>query len=195
VSARRVILGAQAVVLLSAGAAALGAAWVAPDLSDISLRRSRDAISSLRTAIAEHRFTVVTFFSSTCPCFAVHRARLAALARETEARGVRFIIVDSERRASGQAAAAPAFVPDTALPLFRDEEARLARRLGARFATETFVFDVAGTLRYQGGIDDDRTVLSRAPRARLREELVALLDGAAPAFVSTKSLGCVLRLR
>jgi hypothetical protein len=108
-------------------------------------------------------------------------------------RDVRFVFVDSERHPPGEAPLD--FLAEASQPIFRDPDGRLARRLDAPSATETFVFDAAGTLRYRGGLDDDRTYLRPAPRNFLRDELLSLLDGTAPLFVAAKTLGCALRLR
>jgi hypothetical protein len=103
------------------------------------------------------------------------------------------VFVDSERHPPGEAPLD--FLAEASQPIFRDPDGRLARRLDAPSATETFVFDAAGTLRYRGGLDDDRTYLRPAPRNFLRDELLSLLDGTAPLFVAAKTLGCALRLR
>lgn len=165
---------------------------MAPDLSDILLGRDQQGTVALQSLVRERRFTAIVFFSATCPCFDAHRARLAGLARELASRDVRFLIVDSERHSPRTPG--PRFVTQTDLPIFRDADGRLARRLHAQFATETFVFDGTGTLRYRGGVDDDRKVLRASSRATLRDELLALLAGTAPAFTEAKALGCALRL-
>jgi hypothetical protein len=77
----------------------------------------------------------------------------------------------------------------------RDQDGKLARNLGAKFGTETFVFDSAKRLRYRGGIDGDRKVLSPIPEAHLFNALRNLVSGTAPALVTAKALGCALRLR
>jgi hypothetical protein len=123
----------------------------------------------------------------------VHRSRLAALVRELGARGVDFVVVDSERHAPGELT--PALLPESGLPILRDDDARLARRLDAQYATETFVFDGTGVLRYRGGFDSDRKYLEPTPRTYLRDALVALLQNKAPPSASAKALGCALRLR
>jgi len=177
--------------LLLALDVAARAATPAPSLSDIALRADGGRALVLEPFVRAQRLTAVVFFSATCPCFAAHRARLAALARDLDARGVRFVVVDSERHAAGEAAAGAA----SGLPIWRDDGARLARRLDARQATETFVFDATGALRYHGGLDGDRTHLTSAATPRLRDALTGLLAGKAPSFASAKTLGCVLRLR
>ena len=64
----------------------------------------------------------------------------------------------------------------------------------AQYATESFVFDASGRLRYRGGIDDKRKYLGPNPKAHLRDALERLLDDGAPALASAKALGCALRL-
>jgi hypothetical protein len=172
---------------------AASASPVPPSLSDIVLRANDGRAMALASVVREHRLTVVVFFSASCPCFAAHRPRLAALAREFDGQRVRFVIVDAERHAPGEVA--PAVFAEAGLPILQDAGAHLARRLDAHYATETFIFDAAGALRYRGGIDGDRTYLSPAPQAHLREALTSLLQSKAPPITYAKVLGCVLRLR
>lgn len=163
-----------------------------PSLADITLTGAGGEPVQLHKIVAGHRLTVVVFFSGTCPCFLVHRERLGELARELSPKGVDFVIVDSERHTAGEVT--PATLAGTNLAVLRDEGGRLARRLGAQYATESFVFDAGGELRYRGGIDDQRKQLGPNARAHLHDALVRLLNKDAPAFVSAKALGCALRL-
>jgi hypothetical protein len=181
------------VVLGIFGNAASGTPVVVPETVGIVLSSGDHGTVSVASAVREHRLTVVVFFSATCPCFAVHRARLAALAHEMATRDVLFLVVDSERHAPG--ASIPELVPETDLRILRDDGGRLARLLDAQFATETFVFDAKGALRYRGGIDDERRYLTASPKAHLRDALERLLAGTAPAYMTSKALGCVLRRR
>jgi hypothetical protein len=181
----------MALALAIDGAASAAPPWL--ELSDLVLRTNDGRTSALASIVRKQRLTVVLFFSAACPCFAAHQSRLAALARDFNAHGVEFVIVDSERHALGESA--PAVLAEAALPIWRDEGARLARRLDAHYATETFVFDATGALRYRGGIDGDRRSLSLAPKAHLREALTSLLQSRAPPFTYAKALGCALRLR
>jgi len=162
-----------------------------PDLGGVTLGEAGRAMG-LEQQVRSHKLTVVTFFAASCPCFAAHAARLRALAEELGPRGVQLLVVDSERHRSGEVV--PSVVSGTSLPIWRDDGGRLARLLGAKFATETFVFDASGALRYRGGIDSDRKYLSDHPRQALREALLGLLAGNAPELVTAKALGCALRL-
>ncbi len=80
------------------------------------------------------------------------------------------------------------------LPIFRDEGGTLARRLGASYATESYIVDATGHVRYRGGIDSDRKYLRPDTQPYLRQALLKLLAGQGPAFATTKALGCALRL-
>jgi hypothetical protein len=177
--------------LMSLAASAVLATSPSPDVSGVVLHSNEGSTVELAKVLHENRLTAVVFYSSTCPCFASHRTRLGDLARELSARGVRFLLVDSERPQPGEPV--PTSVEETGL-IYRDDQGRLAHRLNARFATETFVFDSRGALRYRGGIDDDRRYLTGASKARLRDALLGLLGGTAPAFTTAKALGCALRL-
>lgn len=186
--AARVVAGSFFLVAL----AAAGADAPPPKLSDIALGSGAGRTVHLQEVVRSHRLTVVVFFSSTCPCFAVHTERLRDLARELGPKGVELVVVDSERHAAGETRLDE--VPGTELPILRDDGAQLARRLDAQYATESFVFDPSGQLRYRGGIDDQRRYLGPNPKAHLRESLLRLLGNDAPAFATAKALGCALRL-
>ena len=139
-----------------------------------------------------HRLTVVIFYAAGCPCFAAHVERLRQLEAELGYQGVGFVVVDSERRAPGERPPPPEIAPG--LPILRDENAELARRLGAAYATESYILDSSGRVRYQGGVDSDRKYLRPDAQPYLRQALLKLLSGDAPAFATSKALGCALRL-
>ena len=168
------------------------AASAPADAFAIPLRAPDGATVALDAFVRAHALTVVIFTAEGCPVLAAHRERLRALAGELAPRGVAFVAVDSERHGDGAAARGEAL---PGIPLLRDEGGRLAAALDARFATESFVFDRGRALRYRGGIDADRTHLSDAPRAYLRDALTQLLVGRPPQIAEAKALGCALRLR
>jgi hypothetical protein len=163
-----------------------------PDVGDAILRNARGASVTLADVTRAHRFTVVTFYAVTCPCFAAHVDRLRQLVSELAPQGVAFLVVDSERHAKSDPAVPPEVAPG--LPIFRDEGGALARRLGANYATESYIVDPAGHVHYRGGIDSDRKYLRSDAQPYLRQALTTLLAGTGPAFTTTKALGCALRL-
>ena len=99
------------------------------------------------------------FFSADCPCFRAHEARLAALARAYEPRKVRFLLVDSEVDASLERDAVLSRERGLGIPIVIDANAVLADALAAEYATYSVVLDRAGTVRFRGGIDSDKSHL------------------------------------
>ena len=184
---------AVAIILAMTALAAQARPSVPEGGGDALLKDARGTTVPLARLLGAHRLTVVVFYSATCPCFAAHIGRLQRLAAELGPQGVGFVVVDSERRTADDAAPPLRVAP--ALPLFRDEDGLLARHLGALYATETFVVDDRGNVRYRGGIDSDRKYLRIDARAYLRDAVVGLLAGKDPAFANSKALGCALKLR
>jgi peroxiredoxin len=138
--------------------------------------------------------TVLVFFAQSCPCQAAHDARLTALAANYKGRGVDVFAVDPEPGASAERDAAEARRRGYPFPILLDRQAALARRLGAEYATETFVVDRQGVVRYHGGIDSDKNTLHEDARPYLREALDDLLAGHVPRVAEGKALGCALQL-
>ena len=91
-----------------APAAALAAACAspaAPHVPAVALQSTRGEVEQLPSNLKGARYTVLVFLSVDCPCFKAHEPRLAALARDYGSKGVRFVLVDSERESSGSRAA------------------------------------------------------------------------------------------
>jgi len=139
------------------------------------------------------RLTVLFFFADHCPCQAAHDARLRDLYAIYHPRGVDIFAVDSEASATAERDAAEAAKRAYPFPILIDHGAALARRVGAEYATETFVFDHAGTLRYHGGIDSDKRRLHDDATPFLREALDDLLADRPPRRTESKALGCALQ--
>jgi hypothetical protein len=163
-----------------------------PSLGEIVLTDERGQPLRLDAFVTSHRLTVVVFYAADCPCFAAHVPRLIELQRAHLAEDVEIIVVDSERHAPPEPGA-PAI--GGGIAGMRDPGGRLARRLDATFATETFVFDSSRRLRYHGGIDGDRKSLGPTPQSHLGDALRSLVSGADPASSTSKALGCALKLR
>jgi hypothetical protein len=156
------------------------------------LRDARGQVAPLATLARANKLTVVIFYAATCPCFSAHVERLRQLQAELGPRGVGFLVVDSERHGPREPPLPAEVAPG--LPLLRDESAVLAKRLGALYATESYILDPAGKVRYQGGVDSDRKYLRPDAQPYLRHALLKLLAGDAPELATSKALGCALRL-
>lgn len=165
-----------------------------PTATPLVLHDTAGAVVSLPADLAQSRFTVVVFYADHCPCFRIHEERLRAIARDYGSRGVRLVVVDSEVSATPErdgAASTGRALP----PIVLDPDGKLARAVGAEYATYAVVFDAAGRIRYRGGIDDDKNVLHPAAQRYLADALDDLLAGREPRRAEGKALGCALELR
>jgi peroxiredoxin len=139
------------------------------------------------------RLTVLVFSAWHCPCQAAHDARLNDLYARYRTRGVDVYAVDSEVGGSLARDVAEAEKRGYAFPVLLDPGATLARALDAEYATESFVLDRQGVVRYHGGLDSDRTTLHADATAHLEEALDDLLAERPPRRAETKALGCALQ--
>jgi len=150
-----------------------------------------DAVDAAPAAGA--RLTVLVFFSRHCHCLDAHEPRLRALALAYAPRGVAFSMIDSETGGTAERDAAEAKARGYPFPIVVDPGARLAARLGARYATYSVVLDAGGRVRYRGGIDTDKTHLRDDATPYLANALDDLLAGRAPRVAEGKALGCALQ--
>ncbi|MEP7122243.1 MAG: redoxin family protein [Byssovorax sp.] len=139
--------------------------------------------------------TVIEFFSAECPCQTAHDDRLRQLAVAYRDRGVDVVAVDSEAGASTDRARNEALSRRYPFPILADPTGALADALGAEFATYTVVVDRRGAVRYRGGIDSDRTHVTRDASLWVRDAVDRLLVGADPDPIEAEALGCALRRR
>ncbi|MCA9322071.1 MAG: redoxin domain-containing protein, partial [Planctomycetes bacterium] len=143
--------------------------------------------------------TVLAFFGVDCPISKLLAPRTADLARRYEARGVRFLGVNSNRQDSVDDIRQFRVAGRFGFPLIRDEANALADRLGAERCTEVFIFDTDGTLRFHGAIDDQYGLATdlasgRAKAAPERHHVAQALDellaGKSIQITETEAPGC-----
>lgn len=159
----------------------------------ISLTADGGRVVSYPSDLGAAKYTVFIFFSKDCLCFAAHEDRIRSLVGTYSPRGVKFVFVDSEigRTADGDAVEAKSRrLPG---PIFIDAGAKLAKSLGAVYATYTVVVDPQGQVRYRGGIDTDKTHLRDDRTPFLADALDDLTAGRAPRQPEGKTLGCALQ--
>ncbi len=164
----------------------------AADPRGIAISQAESGVApTLAQLAAAAPLTVVVFYSESCPCFAVHEQRLAAMAAAYRARGVGFVLVDSE---AGAAERDPALAPKLPLPLYADPGGKLAAALGAEYATHSVVLDRSARVRYRGAIDSDRTHLTPGAEHYLERALTDLLAGRDASVPAQEPLGCELQI-
>jgi peroxiredoxin len=159
----------------------------------VSLPATSGATATYPKDLADAKLTVFVFFAHGCPCFGMHEARLRELVDKFGARGVRFVIVDSERGRTTADDAAEVQKRNLPVPVFIDPGAKLATMLGAVYATYSVVVDAHGDVQYRGGIDSDKSHLRDDRTQYLADALDDLTAGRAPRRAESKTLGCALQ--
>jgi peroxiredoxin len=77
-------------------------------------------------------------------------------------------------------------------PVILDQEQKLVHLFGAKITPEVFVFDRAGILRYQGGVDNANFRTPEPTRNYLWEAVQSILAGEHPTPAATKAYGCTI---
>jgi peroxiredoxin len=162
-------------------------------LSPRELAGTDGAAHSLPSAAPDARLTVLVFFAAHCPCQAAHDARMLELYARYRPLGVDFVAVDPETGSTPERDASEVAKRGYPFPILVDPGATLARELGAEYATESFVLDREGTVRYHGGLDSDRKTLHDDATPYLREALDDLLARRPVRHGESKALGCALQ--
>jgi hypothetical protein len=145
----------------------------------------------LDAELGAHAYTVVTFFSSHCPCQRAHDARIRDLIAKETPLGVGFVVVDS---AESAVATDREESKARGYPIVLDDAGKLARAVGAEYATFSVVLDREGRILYRGGFDSDRTHLRDDATPYLANALDDLQAGRPVRAPETKALGCMLEL-
>jgi peroxiredoxin len=186
----------ERVLLASIAALALGCARppvMGTTVAPRELAGSDGAAHHVPSASPEAHLTVLVFFAAHCPCQAAHDARMLDLYAHYHPLGVDFVAVDPETGSTPQRDASEVAQRGYPFPILVDPGATLARELGAEYATESFVLDRDGTVRYHGGLDSDRKTLHDDATPYLRDALDDLLARRPVRHVESKALGCALQ--
>ena len=184
---------ARALLILVACAACAEVGIAVPELPALPLASADAKRLDARALAADAPFTVFVFFSAHCRCLDAHDARLRALYSAYRARGVQFVMVDSEAGRTVALDREEAERRGYPFPMVRDPEAKLADALGVEYATHTVLTDVHSRVLYRGGIDSDKVDLHENATALLRDALDDVLTGRPPRVSDGKTLGCALR--
>lgn len=165
------------------------------EFAQLPLRSAPTQEQTVGVLLQRARYTVIVFFSHSCPCMRVHDKRISELAREFDPLGIQTLMIDSEFDATIERAQAEAAQRAYPFPLFVDDQGRVAQALGARYASQAVVLDQRGRVHYAGGIDSDKNFLRDDHEPYLRNALRALIRGEKAPVGDHRALGCGLRLR
>jgi len=123
-------------------------------IPDLELRPDSGPAFRWSARFGEARAVVVAVTSTTCPVSGRYSPTLAALEKEFEARGVRFLWVDPVETDTAESLGRWALEHGLRGPWVRDAGGALSKALGFRSTAEVFVVDAARTVQYRGAVDD-----------------------------------------
>ena len=142
---------------------------------------------------------VVVFTCNHCPYAQAYENRLIALAREFSKKAA-FIAISSNDASkypqdSFELMKLRAAEKSFPYPYLYDEMQDVARAYGALVTPHVFVFDSAGKLAYQGGVDDNWENPNGVQKAYLRDALAELSAGRTVTRKSAPVVGCSINLK
>src|SRR5258706_4115767 len=138
---------------------------------------------------------VIAFTSKSCPVASRYAPTLAAIEKQVEPEGVKFIFVDPVETDSEADAKQAVRTHGFRGPYVRDAGGQVAGALGARTTTEVFVLDAARTLVYRGAVDDQYGLgysLDAPHRTYLLDVLRAVGTNGTATTRATTAPGCAL---
>ncbi len=178
----------------STGAEASREATLGRSVTTASLTDYRGA-SVLLEDFKDKSVVVLAFLGTECPLAKLAAAKLNALAKELEPRGVVILGINSNRQDSLVELAAQAKEQAISFPLLKDAGNKLADAAGAVRTPEVIVLDRERKVRYIGRIDDQDGIGFRRDSAKRRDLKVAveeLLDGKPVSEPLTEVEGCFI---
>ena len=142
--------------------------------------------------ISGHPATIVMFVATDCPMSMDYGQRVARLEQDFAARGVRVLIVDSNRNETDAQVEKVRKDLGIASRIYRDPSASVAEQLAVIVTPTAVVLDSAGAIRYKGAIDDSRDP-SRIKNHFVEAAIDAVLTGRAVQVPQTRVLGCSIK--
>lgn len=163
-------------------------------VADFDLRTIDGREGRLRE-LASHGPVVIFMTSSSCPLSLKYQPTIESLLTEYAPRSVKFVVVASVSTDTPEEIQDISDRLGEAAWVIRDENGEIARLLGARSTTDSFVVDSSLTVLYHGAIDDQYGigVALEEPKNRwLTLALENILKGRRPIVEATFAPGCLL---
>ena len=169
----------------------LAAGSKAPDFNLPGVDGKNHALADFKDA----KLLVVVFTCNHCPFVLGSEARLKALYKKFQPRGVVWVAINANETVNHPTDSFEEMkrrARDDQLPwtYLRDDPQTTARAYGALRTPHFYVFDQGRKLRYTGRMDDNPRDAAKATTHELADALDALLAGRQPAVPLTNPIGC-----
>ena len=167
----------------------------APRIADFELKDHTGKVHRLH-ALKDAKAVVLVMQGVGCPIVRKLTPTLKQLEAEYAAKGVKFLMVNSNIQDTPEVIAAEAEKFGLKTPVLKDQDQSIGRRLNAVRTAETFVIDPkTWTVLYHGPIDDRLTYGRERAAAEshyVKDVLNGLLAGRKPAFAKLEADGCLI---
>jgi peroxiredoxin len=184
-------IAAAALVLAVAGAAQAAPIAVGDKLTPFTLKEASGKDLNL-SSLSGKKAVVIAFIATQCPVSNAYNERMAAFARDYDAKGVAFVGINANKQESASEIVEHAKSHGFTFPVLKDDGNKKADEFGAQVTPEVYVFDASWTLRYHGRIDDDRSGKA-VQSADLRNAVDAVLAGKDVPVKEAKAFGCTIK--
>lgn len=136
--------------------------------------------------------TVLMFIATRCPISKAYDTRMKALAKNYEAKGVKFYGINSNKQEDNAEIVEHAKEHGFSFPVLKDAGNKIADRFGAQVTPEVFVIGANGNLLYHGQIDSSREEKDVKTRP-LQVALDAIVAGKSVSETQTQAFGCSIK--
>ena len=119
--------------------------------------------------------TVIMFVATQCPVSNAYNERMAKLAQDYSAKGVRFVGVNSNKQEDVAEIAEHSKENGFSFPVLKDKNNVIADKFAAKVTPEIYVVDSKGELAYHGQIDNSQneSKVKARPMAAALDEILA----------------------
>ena len=146
--------------------------------------------------VAKEKATVVIFITTDCPIANSYAPEINRLHLAYSSRNVRFTLVHVDTDLADEKAKTHAADYELKPAVVIDREHQLVEATKAKVTPEAFVYDVEGTLRYRGRIDnlyaDRGQRRSQVTVHELRDALEAVINDREVVTKESEALGCFI---
>jgi peroxiredoxin len=168
---------------------------VSQRLPDFELR-DQNGVAHRLYSMKDAKAVVLVMQGNGCPIVQKMTPTVKDVSAAYQAKGVKFLMVNSNIQDTPEAIAAETTRFDLKLPVLKDQDQSLGKRLGAVRTAESFIIDPkTWKVVYHGPIDDRLTYgreRAKPENHYLRDALDAVLAGKTPAVVKAEADGCLI---
>ena len=136
--------------------------------------------------------SVIVFLSAQCPVVKLYNDRINQIAADYEAKGIKFIGVNSNATESLDWVKSDAAKVGYKFPVLIDKGNKFADKLGATVTPEIFYLSADNVLLYHGAIDNDRSGKAITDQY-LRTAFDQSLNGKKIARTKANAFGCTIK--